>query len=111
MSDYRDNVAKYVVSATLTDPQWQNSTVLSGDPVEQARALKTATGGDIVVTGRGPPTVPRRRADIRFRPGRRTDAFPQRCGAGAVVAHTRGSVISPRRWLHAAGSAAARRFP
>lgn len=51
VSDYLDNVAKYVVSATLTDPQWQNSTVLGGDPVEQARALKTATGGDIVVTG------------------------------------------------------------
>jgi hypothetical protein len=33
-------VQKYVVSSTLTDPQWENSTVLSGDPVEKVTALK-----------------------------------------------------------------------
>jgi dihydrofolate reductase len=51
ISDYLDNVTKYVVSTTMTDPQWQNSTVLSDDPVESARALKTEPGMDIVVTG------------------------------------------------------------
>ena len=35
----------------MTDPQWQNSTVLSGDPVEQTRALKSQPGKDIVLTG------------------------------------------------------------
>jgi hypothetical protein len=35
----------------MTDPQWQNSTVLSGDPVEEGRALKGRPGKDIVVTG------------------------------------------------------------
>jgi dihydrofolate reductase len=35
----------------MTDPQWQNSTVLSGDPVEEVRALKEQPGQDIVVTG------------------------------------------------------------
>jgi dihydrofolate reductase len=35
----------------LTDPQWQNSTFLTGDPVEEVRALKEQPGKDIVVTG------------------------------------------------------------
>jgi len=43
--------SKYVVSATMTDPEWQNSTVLSGDIVEQVRSLKEQPGKDIVVTG------------------------------------------------------------
>jgi dihydrofolate reductase len=42
---------KYVVSSTMTDPAWQNSTVLSGDWLEQVRALKQEPGEDIVVTG------------------------------------------------------------
>ena len=45
-----DRVQKYVVSSTMTDPQWQNSTVLSGDP-SRGRALKEGPGRDIVVTG------------------------------------------------------------
>jgi dihydrofolate reductase len=51
VTDYLNKVAKYVVSSTMTDPQWQNSTVLSGDPVEQATALKAQPGKDIVLTG------------------------------------------------------------
>jgi dihydrofolate reductase len=51
ISDYLNRVQKYVVSSTMTDPQWQNSTVLSGDPVEEVRALKEQPGQDIVVTG------------------------------------------------------------
>jgi dihydrofolate reductase len=49
--DYLNRVQKYVVSSTMTDPQWENSTVLSGDPVEEVRALKEQPGQDIVVTG------------------------------------------------------------
>src|ERR687893_319534 len=49
--DYLNRVQKYVVSSTVTDPQWQNSTVLSGDPVEEVRALKEQPGQDIVLTG------------------------------------------------------------
>ncbi|MGR6964617.1 dihydrofolate reductase family protein [Geodermatophilus sp. URMC 61] len=51
VSAYLDRVQKYVVSATLTEPGWQHTTVLSGDPVEQVRALKEQPGADIVVTG------------------------------------------------------------
>jgi dihydrofolate reductase len=51
ISDYLNRVQKYVVSSTMTDPQWQNSIVLSGDPAEEVRALKRQSGQDIVVTG------------------------------------------------------------
>jgi dihydrofolate reductase len=51
ISDYLNRVEKYVVSSTMTDPEWENSTVLSGDPVEEVCALKERRGQDIVVTG------------------------------------------------------------
>ncbi len=51
VAGYINSVAKYVVSSTMTDPQWNNSTILAGDPVEQVAALKAAPGGDIVATG------------------------------------------------------------
>ena len=51
VADYLNRVQKFVVSSTMTDPRWQNSTVLSGDPVTEVRALKERPGQDIVVTG------------------------------------------------------------
>jgi dihydrofolate reductase len=51
VTEYLNQVAKYVVSATMTDPEWQNSTVLSGDPIDEVHALKQQPGRDIVVTG------------------------------------------------------------
>lgn len=51
VTDQLNQVTKYVVSSTMTDPKWQNSVVLSGDPLEQIRELKTQPGRDIVVTG------------------------------------------------------------
>lgn len=46
-----NRVEKYVVSSTLTDPEWENTTVLPGDPVGHVQALKEQEGRDIVVTG------------------------------------------------------------
>jgi len=46
-----ERLHKYVVSRTLGDPGWQNSTVLSGEPIEEARTLKASGDGDLVVTG------------------------------------------------------------
>ena len=51
ITEYLNNVQKYVVSTTMNDPQWQNSTILSGDAVAEVKALKQAPGTDIVVTG------------------------------------------------------------
>jgi dihydrofolate reductase len=51
ITDYLNTVDKYVVSATMTDPKWQHTTILSGDPAEEVRALKARPGRDIVVTG------------------------------------------------------------
>jgi dihydrofolate reductase len=46
-----NRVPKYVVSTTMTDPQWENSTVLSGPLVEDITALRDRPGGDVVTTG------------------------------------------------------------
>ena len=51
ITDYLNNVDKYVVSSTMIDPGWQNSTVLAGDPIDKIRALKERAGKDIVLTG------------------------------------------------------------
>nr|WP_203433800.1 dihydrofolate reductase family protein [Jiangella asiatica] len=51
ITDELNEVHKYVVSSTMTDPQWHNSTVLAGDWMAQVRALKEQEGRNIVVTG------------------------------------------------------------
>ena len=48
---YLDQVQKYVVSSTLTEPGWEPTTVLDGDVVTAVRELKEQPGQDIVVTG------------------------------------------------------------
>jgi dihydrofolate reductase len=52
-SDRMNSMAKYVVSSTLRDPEWNNTTVLSGDPVDEIRRLKEQPGLDIVQYGFG----------------------------------------------------------
>jgi dihydrofolate reductase len=44
---------KFVVSNTLADPEWQNTTVISGDVVGQIVQLKERTPGAILVAGSG----------------------------------------------------------
>ena len=44
ITDYLNKVTKYVVSSTMTDPGWANSTVLTGDPIESVRELKRRPG-------------------------------------------------------------------
>jgi dihydrofolate reductase len=50
-ADKFNNMPKYVVSSTLGEPQWNNSTVLKGDVAEEVRKLKQEQDGDIVVHG------------------------------------------------------------
>jgi dihydrofolate reductase len=52
-SDRMNSMAKYVVSSTLTDPEWNNTTVISGDPIAEIRRLKEQPGQDIVQYGFG----------------------------------------------------------
>jgi dihydrofolate reductase len=44
-----NGLPKYVVSSTLEDPDWNNSTVLTGDVVTEVSKLKRELDGEIVV--------------------------------------------------------------
>jgi dihydrofolate reductase len=46
-----NSMPKYVVSATLQDPPWNNTTVIGGDLEAQVRKLKAEHSGDILVSG------------------------------------------------------------
>ena len=46
-----NEMPKYVVSTTLERPEWQNTTVLSGDPVEAIARLREEVDGVILVAG------------------------------------------------------------
>jgi len=50
-ADKFNSMPKYVVSSTLKDPEWNNSTVLNGDVAESVAKLKQEHDGDIVVHG------------------------------------------------------------
>ena len=52
-ADKFNTMPKYVVSSTLKDPQWTNSTVLDGDVDEAVSKLREEIDGDIVVHGSG----------------------------------------------------------
>ncbi len=52
-SDRINSMRKYVVSSTLTDPDWHNTMVVSGDPIEAIRRLKDQPGQNIVQYGFG----------------------------------------------------------
>jgi dihydrofolate reductase len=50
---YMNNVRKYVVSTTLTNPTWNNTTVISHAVVDTIRDLKHQAGRDLLVYGSG----------------------------------------------------------
>jgi dihydrofolate reductase len=51
VTDYLNRVQKYMVSSTIIDPEWENSTVLRGPLREEIAWLKDQPGRDIVTTG------------------------------------------------------------
>ena len=48
-ADRLNSLPKYVVSSTLQEPKWSNSTILKGDVVSEVSKLKQELDGDIVV--------------------------------------------------------------
>ena len=50
-ADRFNSMPKYVVSSTLDEPEWNNSTVLKGDVAEEVGKLRRDQDGDIVVHG------------------------------------------------------------
>jgi dihydrofolate reductase len=50
-ADKFNGMAKYVVSSTLEDPEWSNSTVIDGDLAEGVSSLKRDLDGVILVNG------------------------------------------------------------
>jgi dihydrofolate reductase len=51
LADRLNAQPKYVVSSTLEDPEWNNSTVLGGDVVKEVSKLKQELDGEIIVAG------------------------------------------------------------
>jgi dihydrofolate reductase len=51
LADRLNSLPKYVVSSTLEDPDWNNSTVLKGDVANEVSKLKQELDGEIVVYG------------------------------------------------------------
>jgi dihydrofolate reductase len=52
-ADRLNGMPKYVVSSTLEDPDWNNTTVLEGDVVSEVSKLKQEIDGEIVVYASG----------------------------------------------------------
>ena len=49
LADRLNSLPKYVVSSTLEDPDWNNSTVLKGDVLNEVSKLKQEINGEVVV--------------------------------------------------------------
>jgi dihydrofolate reductase len=49
LADRLNGMPKYVVSSTLEDPDWNNSTVLKGDVLHEVSKLKQELNGEILV--------------------------------------------------------------
>jgi dihydrofolate reductase len=49
LADRLNSLPKYVVSSTLEEPQWNNSTVLKGDVLGEVSKLKQELNGEIIV--------------------------------------------------------------
>jgi dihydrofolate reductase len=50
-ADKFNTMPKYVVSSTLEEPEWNNSTVLKGDVADEVAKLREEQDGDVVVHG------------------------------------------------------------
>ena len=90
-----NGMPKYVVSRTLTEASWNNTTILPGDPVDEVRRLREARGGDLLVAGSATGSMPGGTSA-----GSRTTAARRRSPASAGSSRSRFSTYdsSPVRW-------------
>ncbi len=72
---------KFVVSTTLENPEWNNTTVLRGDLAEEVGALKERFSGDILVAGSA--TLVQSLLARESRRPAQPDGLPGRCSARA----------------------------
>ena len=71
LADRLNSLPKYVVSSTLEDPGWNNTTVLKGDVVEEVSKLKQKLKGEIVLAASFSHGNPDPRLTRRLGPARR----------------------------------------
>ena len=81
LADKMNSVPKYVVSSTLEDPDWNNSTALKGDVVDEVSKLKQKLTGEIVVLGS--PQLARTLIEHDLVDELRLMVYPVVLGAGA----------------------------
>jgi dihydrofolate reductase len=81
LADKLNSVPKYVVSSTLGDPDWSNSTVLKGDVVDEVSKLRQELDGEIVVLGS--PQLARTLIEHDLVDELRLMVYPVVLGAGA----------------------------
>jgi dihydrofolate reductase len=81
LADKLNSLPKYVVSSTLEDPDWNNSTVLKGDVVDEVSTLKQKLDGEIVVLGS--PQLARTLIEHDLVDELRLMIYPVLLGAGA----------------------------
>ncbi len=79
-ADKMNNMPKYVVSRTLAQADWNNTTILRGDLAEEIGALREQDGGDILVAGSA--SLVRGLADLGVVDEYRLMTFPIALGAG-----------------------------
>jgi dihydrofolate reductase len=81
LADKLNGMPKYVVSSTLEDPDWNNSTVLKGDVIDDVSKLKQELNGEIDVLAS--PQLARTLIDHDLVDGLRLMVYPVVLGAGA----------------------------
>ncbi|MGE5288153.1 MAG: dihydrofolate reductase family protein [Micromonosporaceae bacterium] len=79
-ADKMNSMPKYVVSATLGSPTWNNSTVISGNLANEIARLKRELDGDILVAGSA--TLVRALTEHGLADEYRLMVFPVILGAG-----------------------------
>jgi dihydrofolate reductase len=82
---------KYVVSATLQNPEWSNSTVLGAYDAETIRSLKNEVSGNLYVSGSG--TLVRALIEDRLIDDLHLFVFPLVLGSGQRLFPDGGSAI------------------